>query len=580
MRPTSIVSVLVSVLVGSVGCSGSETSGAPGEGDAGADASITDGSSAEGGSDGAPSDSDAPPVDAGPPIEPGDPGASDVRLDVRSDRAVRPISPLIYGINGGKDAAKNRPTILRSGGNRLTAYNWENNASNAGSDWCFQNDGMLSDSNVAGAAVDAFLDEARAAKAAALITVPIVDHVAADKLGGGGPPDCPNDVRKSGAGYLTTRFRKNRPAKGSALAYPPNTGDDSVYQDELVSWVKGVAGDVPVFFSLDNEPDLWADTHAEVHPAKVGYDELVKRNVDFATAIKAVWPEAKVNGFVSYGWAGYTTLQDAPDRAGKGEFLDYYLGKMKEAEAAAGKRLIDYLDLHWYPEAYGAVRVTAANADAATAKARVQAPRSLWDETFVDGSDWISRDALGDQAIRLIPRIKEKIAAHYPGTKLAITEWHFGGGGHASGAVATADVLGIFGREGVDMAQIWWHNPDDSFTEAGLQAYRSYDGAGAAFGDTSIEAKSSSAALASIYASIEAANPSRLVLVVINKDEAPKTAGIRLWHPTSFTKAKVWTITQSGGAKLSPAADLAAVATNAFSYAMPGWSVSVIVPSP
>ena len=129
-------------------------------------------------------------VDAGPPMTPGDPGAADVQIEVRSDRDVHAISPLVYGTNAPEDATLNRYTLLRSGGNRLTAYNWETNASNAGSDYLFQNDSFLSSSNTPGAAVRGMLDDARTQGAAALLTIPIVDYVAGDKNGGG-------DVRSS-----------------------------------------------------------------------------------------------------------------------------------------------------------------------------------------------------------------------------------------------------------------------------------------------------------------------------------------------------------------------------------------------
>src|SRR4051794_5861689 len=76
-----------------------------------------------------------------------DPGAVDVTVDVRTDADVRAISPLIYGTSGTTELAKTRQTLVRAGGNRYTAYNWENNASNAGSDYQFQNDNQLSDSN-------------------------------------------------------------------------------------------------------------------------------------------------------------------------------------------------------------------------------------------------------------------------------------------------------------------------------------------------------------------------------------------------------------------------------------------------
>ena len=518
-----------------------------------------------------------PPVDAGPPppigtpLTPGDPGPSDVRLTLRSDTATHAISPLIYGTNGARGLTTNHQTLVRSGGNRMTAYNWENNASNAGSDYCFQNDGLLSSSDTPGAAIKPVVEQIKAAGGTAIVTIPIVDYVAADKLGG-----C--DVRSSGASYLTTRFKQNKSTKPTALSPSPDQSDAYVYQDEFVAWLKGAVPGANVIFSMDNEPDLWSSTHAEVHPTAVGYDELVNRNIDYAKAVKRAWPSAKVLGFVSYGFNGYISLQDAPDRAGKGEFTDYYLTKMKEAESAAGKRLVDHLDLHWYPEAQGGgTRIIGADTSAAVIAAREQAPRSLWDPSYSETS-WV-KDYVGGP-IKLITSMSARIASHYPGTGLAFTEWNYGGGTDISGAIASADVLGIFGREGVAVASLWELNGDEHFTYAAFQAYRNFDGAGGAFGDTSMSAVSSDVPTATVYASYDLAKPNRVVVVAINKATAAKTAGITVAHPTSFKTAKVFTVTASGGAKPVSGVPLTAVAVNAFRYTMPAQSVTVIEPSP
>jgi len=290
-----------------------------------------------------------------------------------------------------------------------------------------------------------------------------------------------------------------------------------------------------------------------------------------------VWPEAETLGFVSYGWYGYEGLQGAPDAAGR-NFVEYYLDQMKAAEAAHGSRLVDYLDLHWYPEARGGgVRVTEQDTSAAVVAARVQAPRSLWDASYVEDS-WIT-SSLGDQPIRLFPLMRERIAAHYPGTNLAVTEWNYGGGGHISGAVAAADVLGIFGRECVAVAALWPLSDDESFIMAAFQVFRNYDGSGSAFGDTSISAESSAVDQATVYASIDSGDPTRVVIVAINKQSVARTAAVTVAHPTAFSKADVFTVT-SAGANPEPATALTAVATNAFRYQMPAMSVSVIVPKP
>jgi hypothetical protein len=506
-------------------------------------------------------------------LKPGDPGLADVRftIDAAPNAPRHQISPLIYGTNGDRSIATNRQTVVRMGGNRWTAYNWENNASNAGSDWCFQNDGLLSSSNTPGEAVRQDIVDAKNAGAAAMVTIPIVDHVAADKNGG-----C--DVRNSGPNYLQTRFNQNKPTKGSAFTLTPNATDDFVYADEYVNWLKSTQGDANILFSLDNEPDLWSSTHAEVHPSPVGYAELVTRNTNYAKAIKAVWPTAKVLGPVNYGFYGFERLQGAPDAANR-NFLDFYLQQMKAADTAAGTRLIDYLDLHWYPEASAnGVRITGTDTSAAVVAARVQAPRSLWDPTYVETS-WIT-DPGGYNygAIRLIPRTMDRIAQHDPGTELAFTEWNYGGGNHISGAVASADVLGTFGKQDVGLATLWELNADESFTYAAFRAYRNYDGAGAAFGDQSIPATSSDVSKATVYASATTADPSKVTISAINKSTTPTKAGITVACSAVFKGARVYTITQAGGANVVRQADLTPVNVNAFTYTMPPMSVSIIVP--
>src|SRR5450631_4492992 len=408
-------------------------------------------------------------------------------------------------VGGGAGTGAGGQTVVRAGGNRWTAYNWETNASNAGSDYLFENDAYLTTSTTPGAAVKSTLDPAKSHGVAALITIPIVDYVAGDESPGG-------DVRNSGTNYLQTRFKQNKPTKGSALSTTPSATDGFVYQDEFVNWVKSNYGTANVIFSLDNEPDIWSATHAEVHPNPVTYAELLMRNSLYGAAVKSVWPTAEVAGFVSYGWAGYETLQSASDSKANGEFLTYYLDQMKAAEATAGKRLVDYLDLHWYPETYvddgynGKTTnriVDNTDATALAVAARIACTRSLWDPKYNE-NNWIAQQIKGP--IMLIPWLKAKIAAHYPGTKLSFSEYTFGGGHDISGGIAEADALGVFGREGLDMATSWnWADTagDTQYEIAALRAFRNYDGNGAHFGDTSVHGVTTDDAKSSVYASLD-----------------------------------------------------------------------------
>ncbi len=392
------------------------------------------------------------------------------------------------------------------------------------------------------------LQNASAHNAGTLLTVPINGYVAADKNGGG-------DVRNSGSNYLQTRFRQEIAHKGSAFSFNPDLADAYVYQDEFVNWVKtnfpyGFSDpNRPIWFSLDNEPDLWSSTHAEVHPNATTYAVLVAKTIDYADAIKDIAPGTQVFGPVNYGWYGYLTLQDAPDGGGR-DFQEFYLQQLAQAEATYGHRLVDALDVHWYPEATGGgVRITEQNNTDAVVAARLQAPRSLWDPTYTETS-WITQwSTMGP--IKLLPRLQDKIDRNYAGTKLAITEYNYGGGNHISGAVAQADVLGIFGRDGVFAANEWPLASDESFIAAAFKMYRNYDGAGGAFGSTSIRASTDNVADSSVYASVDPANPNVLIVVAINKTSQPLTSVMQLAGVQAGSTASIYQLT---GASANPQA--------------------------
>jgi len=528
-------------------------------------------------------------VAPGAVIPPSTPPASQVTFAIDSTQDVRAISRFIYGLNGWDPSS--RPanlTLSRSGGNRMTAYNWETNDSNAGADFQNQNDTFLGGGTVPNGAVKAGLEAARAAGAGMLVTMPLIGYVSADHNGGG-------DVALSGPNYLSTRFRVSLPRKGTPFVMAPVTNDGFVYQDEYINFLDQTYPNAfaatanPIMINLDNEPDLWQSTHARLRgDGTVGsqsgttatYAEMVQRTVDYADAAKDVVPAAQIFGPVNYGWQGMIRFQDASDAAGR-DFLNFYLQQMAAAEVTTGHRLVDVLDVHWYPEARGTCsaaggtcRITENNNDAGTVAARIAAPRSLWDSSYVENS-WIAQ-SLGNQAINLLPRLRNKITSNYPGTKLGITEYNYGGANHISGAIAQADVLGIFGREGLYAATLWRLESNNDFIYGGFDAFRNYNGASGSFGDTTIRATNSDAVNTSVYASVDAGNAARMVVVAINKNATGQTAGIAVTHTTQFHTAQVYTLTSANSAPQRQA-DINITLTNAFQYSMPANSVTTLV---
>jgi hypothetical protein len=450
------------------------------------------------------------------------------------------ISRYIYGANRSAWQRKEHYfTLGRWGGPRATTYNWENNASNGGTAEGHQNDSALDASDTPGNAVRQFIAAANAAQAAVIVTIPMLGYVAADKQGDG-------DVGR-GPNYLQSRFLPSLPRKQARFSFYPDLNDGKVYQDEFVNYVEKMFSPerrhplCRIFYALDHEPELWPAAHPRLRTQKLRYAELVRLSIEYARAIKAVAPQALVFGPVCHDWAGCATLQDAPDGQGR-DFLDYYLQQMRAAEQSGGVRLLDVLDVHWYPEARGGgVRITEDDSRPAVAHARVQAPRSLWDPHYREES-WVAAQGVVGP-IRLLPRLQEKIARHYPGTKLAISEYYYGGGDDISGALAQADVLGIFGREGVFAAAVQEKGPGEQrFLRAAFAMFRNYDDDGGSFGEAGLPAQTTDHERTSIYASLD--GKGRVVAVLLNKSPLELPVRLVLKRCPPALRAKVYQLTK------------------------------------
>jgi hypothetical protein len=445
-------------------------------------------------------------------------------VTVHLDRPIGKISPYIYGTNDERPQAwtdSKRHAFGRIGGNRWTAYNWENNASNAGKDWHHQNDGYLSESNEPARAVTDRLDVIQRHGAPALVTVPIQGWVAADKNGDG-------DVAKSGEDYLTKRFLVNLPWRPKPTNAGPNRSDRFVYQEEFVAFLESQRkkqSDPPIWYLLDNEPDLWRLTHSRLQTKRLDEQEFSKRSIEFARAIKSQAPDALVFGPAVSGWTGMSDVE-GQTAWGRPIFIQRYLEAFEaERKRSNGPRLLDVLDVHWYPEHRGGgVRITSDSSAAAVAAQRVEASRSLNDETFIEDS-WITRDVV-KEPINLLPKLRRLIDSISPGLKLAITEYYFGGGDHPSGAVAQAQVLGISGMEGVFAANVFHlGKTQDQYILAAFDLYRNYDGKGSAFGDTAVDVDRSSNLSINAYAATTSAKGT---IILVNRRDVSASVDLRI----------------------------------------------------
>jgi hypothetical protein len=222
---------------------------------------------------------------------------------------------------------------------------------------------------------------------------------------------------------------------------------------------------------------------------------------------------------------------DPKDRNAHGgvPLAEWYLQQMKSYEQQHGKRILDYLDEHYYPQASG---VVSDNTDAPTNALRLRSTRSLWDASYTDES-WIN------DKVNLIPRMKTWVANNYPGTKLAISEYNWGALGHINGALAQADVLGIFGREGLDMATLWAPPQSTDPAAYAFRMYRNVDGQGGRFGAQAVKATSADQGQLSVYAARRGKNGA-LTLMAVNKAGVALSSKITLSHFAAGKKAQVY----------------------------------------
>lgn len=523
--------------------------------------------------------------------------AVEITIDPNAGRT--PISPLVYGSNAALEGV--RFPLRRQGGNRMTGYNWENNASNAGHDYYHQSDnyltwvsGLDAQANVPGIVVTHFHDQTLATSTRySIVTLQMAGYVAADKIN---RPLTANEAAPSARWIIV---ENNKPV---ALSLTPDLADGRVYNDEQISLLLNRYGSAASprgikAYSLDNEPDLWSagqyvngqvalennGTHPLIHPAKPRAAELITRSVDLAKTIKRVDPGADVIGFCSYGFNGYFSFQDAPDwstertRGNYRWFLDYYLDQMRQASALAGQRLLDVVSLHNYSEArVGDIRVNDSTdyANAAVNEARLQAPRTWWDATYREES-WIAR--YQSAFLPLLPNFKQSIADFYAGTKLGIMEYNFGGQGHISGGIAQVDALGILGEQGVYLASLWPFSGATHYTGAAFKLYLDYDGAESKYGDTAVSATWADRALCSVHAAAESGDPTRLHVIVLNKSMSAVTpVDISIAGTTSYRRARVFAF-DATSATITERDPIPTITGNRFTYSLPALTAAHFV---
>lgn len=509
--------------------------------------------------------------------------AISIQIDASANR--RPINPLIYGTawaNSAQLLELNSP-LNRQGGNTTTRYNWQLNADNRANDWYFQS---IAGVNISGELGDTFIQTSKNANALPMLTIPIIDWIA--KVGPNRQKLASFSISKYGAqtgndwqwfpdagnGVLTNGTYVNGNDKNDA-----NIPNSVAFQQGWVShlinrWGNSNNGGLK-YYILDNEHSIWFSTHRDVQPIGSTMEETFARMRDYSAMIKNQDANALILGPEEWGWGGYiysgydqqyapSHNWTRPDRAAHGnmDYMPWILQQFRNYELQTGRRLLDIFTLHCYPQG----GESGDDVTPAIQLKRNRSTRSLWDVNYVDES-WIN------DRVKLIPRMKGWVDTYYPNTKIGLTEYNWGAENHINGATAQADIFGILGREGMDIATRWGTPDSTTPTFKAMKMFRNYDGQNRGFGETSVSAVVPNPDEVSAFASIRTSD-NALTIMVINKVETVANTTLNLANFTPSGTSQVWQLTSAN--QINRLSDVA-VSGNAINVVLPPQSITLFV---
>ena len=544
-------------------------------------------------------------------------------------------------------------TVARWGGDDTSRYNYQTNVANSANDYFFENfsgsNSMLPNGdNGNGTSFNAFLSAANTLGITMLGTAPVIGWVSNSTVNACSfsesaypnqklynSDNCGDGVAADG----TSLEGNNTIAAITSVAEPPPTAPTPA-ANATASWAEGTwaggwvhclltsgtdcasaGGKDAAIWDLDNEPEYWSAVHRDVHPNPMTYDEITNGGIGTALAIKTADPNALVSGPIISGWYqyfysqldvtnGYATgpcydpWSNPTDREAHGgvPLIEYYMQQMAAASQTYGMRLLDYVDVHAYFAAdYNGVTVgTTTAGDTGEQQARMNSTRVFWDPTYTDPDlpqPNYSTDTGYDGtnctiplvAPVIIPRMQSWVTHDYPGTKTSIDEYNFGGNESINGAVTQADILGIFGEYGLDMAELW---PTTNYTAQvpatmAFEIYRNYDGNKSTFGNTALASTSANQGALSVYGAVRSSD-NAITIVVINKTYGALTSTLSLanYHETAaataesflYSNANLNAIVAQPGVTVTPPP--AGSATSTITATFPAQSIMLLVIPP
>jgi hypothetical protein len=290
-----------------------------------------------------------------------------VTVDLQSDR--KAVSPFIYGRNNSVSDDPSNPTSAatwqlykdaglnfsrENGGNNLSTYNWRLKLASH-PDW--YNNVYKHDWDFAAASLQQNIPSAQGmwgfqllGQAASNLNKNFDDwdfnqsqywSGLAQNLAGGGV------VNPAGGGQALVN--------GDTSLYLEHWNEDSttgVLNHWFGSGGQGLDSTHLRYWNMDNEVEIWSATHDDVMPVQLDAESFMQRFFAVAKKARALYPGIKLSGPVSpnewqwYAWKGGPVLGSDGVQY---PWLQFFIKRLAEEQQRTGVRLLDVIDLHFYP---------------------------------------------------------------------------------------------------------------------------------------------------------------------------------------------------------------------------------------
>jgi hypothetical protein len=395
--------------------------------------------------------------------------AAEITIDASGGR--KPISPYIYGRNNSLSDRPGSPTseddwdlyreagvkmFRECGGNNATKYNWRHKLSSH-PDW--YNNVYSHDWDYAAQSLESNMPGVRGMWAFQLIGFAAsnsdnnfddwgYNHSqwwsgVCQNLAGGGT------INLTGGCEATT--------DGNPYLYLMEwSADSTVWILDRWFGAGGLDLDETMFeyWGMDNEPEIWNGTHDDVMPDQLSATDFMQRYFDVAKKAREKFPEIKLTGPVPCNeWQWYNWSDNKISYQGQSyTWLEYFIKRIGEEQASSGIRLLNVLDVHFYPSETDPEDI-------------VQLHRVWFDTTYdYPGANGVKRSGAGswDNSITkeyIFKRCSDWLEEHIGpdhGVSFGVSEIGVNSNNPNVIAVWYASNLGVFADNGVEFFTPWY----------------------------------------------------------------------------------------------------------------------------